>query len=736
MVNQKRENALLDEAYFRIKRKEFNNAKFIFDKIFALNPNNPNAIVGKAYCFYRQLNNIQAYKLCKDIKRDTLNRNYLEFYKTIIDATRDEFLNEKELMLKEGMHLIRLDEYSAAISYFNKVLDLEYDDNAIVGKAYSLYKLNYIYSAFKSCQKVNRDNLKLNFPRWYDIITQTKKYVLKKDYIAYHFDEAYKFIESKDFKTAKKFFEKIADCDNANLDAKIGIAYCFYGFGNISHARTLCSFIDTSKLNETSLKYYNEIYHDENSTNELIIDIDKLLKEAGFLINRGEFSDAIDIFDKVLEYDPNNDNAIVGKAYCHYTGHEKDTAYDSCNQVKKDNLNSTYLKLYNKIILDDDMKICPKCGKIVKSRAIRCKYCNHYFKKYAITKDDVKNLSNIESLDKAFKLISKNQYSNASIYLDKVLNEEPDNAFALYGKSFCLANSSKYFEALELFEKAIKIDKSLFDENYYNFLKEFSEKYDSKSAKTDDIPEGKKCCPDCGRIVNDYAMRCVSCNHYFEDNWMSDYEYPLIDKLRDKGKKLLKEGKYKQALIIFNQILDEDSNDFHSLFGKIFCFKELGEYTEALQICGSLKEIEYLRNDENFNNLVSEIKEKLDENKEEATFEELIDMANKEKNSQNYKEALNYYDEALSLEPHNIYLLNQKGQMLLSINEFEQAINAFDDVLSIDSDYMDSILGKSYALYFIGKYHESLNCFKRVKDIFDVIMDEDFYNELLELTKR
>ena len=67
MVNQKREDALLDEAYFKIKCKEFNNAKSIFDKIFALNPNNPNAIVGKAYCFYRQLNRIQAYKLCKDI---------------------------------------------------------------------------------------------------------------------------------------------------------------------------------------------------------------------------------------------------------------------------------------------------------------------------------------------------------------------------------------------------------------------------------------------------------------------------------------------------------------------------------------------------------------------------------------------------------------------------------------------------------------------------------------------
>ena len=73
-----------------------------------------------------------------------------------------------------------------------------------------------------------------------------------------------------------------------------------------------------------------------------------------------------------------------------------------------------------------------------------------------ITSSRGKNIKEWESISAA--LVAEKRFSEAIIYLDKILEQEPDNLKALTNKAGLLAQLGNYSKSLSLSNKVLEID--------------------------------------------------------------------------------------------------------------------------------------------------------------------------------------------------------------------------------------------------------------------------------------
>jgi len=65
-------------------------------------------------------------------------------------------------------------------------------------------------------------------------------------------------------------------------------------------------------------------------------------------------------------------------------------------------------------------------------------------------------------------------------------------------------------------------------------------------------------------------------------------------------------------------------------------------------------------------------------------IEDLIEMGIELEESEQYEEAIIYFDKVLELDPDNVESLNEKGVILLKLDQFEEAISYFDRALILE----------------------------------------------------
>ena len=161
-------------------------------------------------------------------------------------------------------------------------------------------------------------------------------------------------------------------------------------------------------------------------------------------------------------------------------------------------------------------------------------------------------------------------YEQALLWYDDLTRSHLCKDEAWFKKGLCYINLQKYDEALECFnnvnerskyyskattekDKCLvklgkksnsnKINTNSKEKSYLEQVEELmhpksssstnNKSWSSKLSKSNNkfngstVPPGKKVCPECGRLINDYAIRCVGCNHYFKD--AEDAKYGKIN---------------------------------------------------------------------------------------------------------------------------------------------------------------------------------------------------------------
>lgn len=142
-------------------------------------------------------------------------------------------------------------------------------------------------------------------------------------------------------------------------------------------------------------------------------------------------------------------------------------------------INNLIKRLEEKYQNKNDLIECPHCKELNDKNAVRCKLCYYEFKQ-----NDA--LLNLIKCPNCGELIKKN--------------------------TIRCKHCNYYFKPGKVLPK--------------NNIKKEGKINTNNQHKDSNIPSGKKICPECGRIINDYAIRCVSCNHHFKDS--EDKKYKKI----------------------------------------------------------------------------------------------------------------------------------------------------------------------------------------------------------------
>ena len=160
---------------------------------------------------------------------------------------------------------------------------------------------------------------------------------------------------------------------------------------------------------------------------------------------------------------------------------------------------------------------------------------------------------------------------------------------------------------------------------------------------------------------------------------------------------------------------------------------ELGEWEEAVYEIGKLKETAAQTKDKELEGkaqfyegqlLLSE--QKYDEALE--YFNQALEINPKDDyalarkgvvliNLSKYDEALEYFNQALEINPNNDYALSRKGIALISLGKDEGALESFNQALEINPKDDYALSRKGIALIILGKYDEALESFNQVLEI-------------------
>jgi tetratricopeptide (TPR) repeat protein len=86
-------------------------------------------------------------------------------------------------------------------------------------------------------------------------------------------------------------------------------------------------------------------------------------------------------------------------------------------------------------------------------------------------------------------------------------------------------------------------------------------------------------------------------------------------------------------------------------------------------------------------------------------------------NQQDAYTAIQYFDNAIKLEPLNYFAWVNKGLILKKLDNRDDALMCYDRAISINSDYPNAWFNKGVLLGCMGKLEEAVECFEKVLTI-------------------
>jgi tetratricopeptide (TPR) repeat protein len=283
------------------------------------------------------------------------------------------------------------------------------------------------------------------------------------------------------------------------------------------------------------------------------------------------------------------------------------------------------------------------------------------------TIQDVSISEDVDDLNqKGNDLSNQGKYQEAIEYYERALRIDPNHVNALNNKGVALANQGEYKEAIECYDKALEIDpnyttaqnnKKLALEKLKNSKKRDSEDVDALIEKGFDLYIGGE---------YEEAIECY-------DKALSVNPYYVVA-LHNKGKVFSYLEKYEEAIECYDKALEIDPNYVDPLYNKGLALANQGEYEEAIECYDKYLEV--------------------DPNNVAVLNNKGFALANQGE----YKEAIECYDKALEVYPNNLTTLYNKGFALANQGEYKEAIECYDKALEIDPNYTTAQNNKKLAL--------------------------------------
>ena len=100
----------------------------------------------------------------------------------------------------------------------------------------------------------------------------------------------------------------------------------------------------------------------------------------------------------------------------------------------------------------------------------------------------------------------------------------------------------------------------------------------------------------------------------------------------------------------------------------------------------------------------------------ELSLKEIILKGNEYLDSRHLSVALDYYDQAIKIDPNYAYAWNNKGIALRNLGKYDEAIECYDRAIAIDPNYADAWNNKGVSLRKIGQQKDADRCFAKARE--------------------
>jgi tetratricopeptide (TPR) repeat protein len=313
------------------------------------------------------------------------------------EELRKEFDFSEDNFILEGISLIESEQYGEAINYFNRIININKNDEDAWGlKGRCLLNMRQYEEAIDCFNKITEIN-KNNEDAW-----------LGKGNCLYNMGQ----------------YEEAIDCCNKAIELNLKNENAWFGKGNCL----------------SDIGQYEEAIDCCNKAIELNSEEENFwLLKGDCLSDIGQYEEAIDCFNKITEINKNNEDARLGKGKCLYNMGQYEEAIDCYNkaiEINKDDENALFWKgncLYNMGQYEEAIDCCNK----------------------AIELNSGNELAWIE---KCLCLYNIGQYEEAIDCCNKAIEIDPKNELAWRCNSLCLYKTGQYEETIESYNKSIELN--------------------------------------------------------------------------------------------------------------------------------------------------------------------------------------------------------------------------------------------------------------------------------------
>ena len=306
-------------------------------------------------------------------------------------------------------------------------------------------------------------------------------------------------------------------------------------------------------------------------------------------------------------------------------------------------------------------------------------------------------------------LLKKEDYNGAiDAYKKAIVTNPKKNYETYYRKGYAYSKLRDYRQAIESYDEALKVKPK-----YFNVLKEkglalYRLQDYAQAVKCYD--EALKVKPNDQEVIDVRKEADLKLTEYVEfDRGVSDYEL----------------GKYEEAIECFDRSLKANSRNEQTLYYKGLALSRLSKYKEAIEYCFD----EALRIRPTYNE-AAKAKESAHEMQIQKEISSSLDQGLQYIKNNDYKSAIDVFDEVITLNPKNYVPYNYKGDALFKLEEYDEAIKYYDKALEIKPDYYYAWFNKGEVLSKKGEdirsagfkefeecYNEAIKCYSKALEI-------------------
>ena len=406
----------------------------------------------------------------------------------------------------------------------------------------------------------------------------------------------------------------------------------------------------------------------------------KVLEEGNEWKEKGDFTKAIECYDRAIKSNPNDDIAWNRKGNCLFS-----------------------MKQYNEAIAcyDEAININKKVFDHWDSK-IECLFEMQHHDEVISCYDDAINIFSDFYLNKKGKYFcSLKRYAEAIICFDQAIFINPNDSTYWDNKVECLIEMQKHEEVIECYKQEMEINT---DDNYYWYKKGENLFYVKRYKEA-------LLCFNQAIIINpndrdnwDMKVNCllemqqheevIECfNEAIRIHPGNDYYY------LKKGEYFHNKQQYEEALICFDYALILNPNNEYYWEKKAYCLFNMQKYEEALACYDEAITA---------NSDVS------------ASFWK--GKGNILSNLQRFEDSIECFSKAIELDENDDIAWNNKGYSLIEIRDYEAAVDAFNQSIEI---YYN--LNSIFHLLFL--YRDKLGETNIAIELFNSLNEEDIEND-------